>query len=146
MLIQAVKQENHLTGCSLSRPSIPLSCPCHSVHAPASLFPLPWLPTTLHLCCALPPSNFLVSFHSSHLPPRPTPLTVSLPFHSVSPSNVAALLPFLSRSPTVGKQLIMAGGGRAVWRSRSRHQRGGWKRWALGYSWVSESVACHGSS
>lgn len=88
MLIQAVKQENILPA-ALSRPSIPLSCPCPSVHAPASLFPLPWLPTTLHLCGALPPSNFLVSLHSSHLPPRPTPPPLS---HSLF---------FLSHPPTL---------------------------------------------
>lgn len=49
-------------------------------HAPASLFPLPWLPTTLHLGCALPPSNFLVSLHSSHLPARPPPSLSHSPF------------------------------------------------------------------
>lgn len=55
-------------------------------HAPASLFPLPWLPTTLHLGCALPPSNFLVSLQSSHLPARPPSLSHSLFFLSHPPT------------------------------------------------------------
>lgn len=75
-------------------------------------------------------SSPLVSLYSSHLL-----LSVSLSFFlSVSLSVFAALLPFLSRSPTVGKQLIMGGGGggSSVIKATLSAERESWGRWIDG--------------
>lgn len=61
------------------------------------------------LYISLPPFGLLSSPLSSIPPSPPPPLPPSLPPPSLS--VFAALQPFLSRSPTVGKQLIMGGSG-----------------------------------
>lgn len=91
-----MEKNPHLTGCTRPRPSIPRSCPCRSVHTPcSSLFP--GYPPLYISGCALPPSNFLVSLHSSHPPPHP--LSHSLFFLSHPPtqqSSPAISVPFRS--------------------------------------------------
>lgn len=109
-------------------------------HAPASLFPLPWLPTTLHLGCALPPSNFLVSLHSSHLPARPPSLSHSLFFLSHPPTLQRSCHFCPIRPLWENNSLWQAEGERLEIKVTSSRGEGEW--WALGYSWVSESVAC----